>query len=503
MPELRGTVRAPEFPREMEWLNTAGPLRMADLRGKVVLLDFWTYCCINCMQVIPDLKRLEAKYPRELVVIGVHSAKFTTEREAENIRQAILRYKVAHPVVNDDQMRIWREYGVRAWPTQALIDPAGKVVAFRSGEGVFDAFDGPIAALIGAFGAAGRLDRTPLRLRPERQEDSPLSFPGKVLADEAGGRLFVADSGHHRIVVASLADGAVLEIIGSGRAGLADGTFSEAAFRNPQGMALVGPKLYVADTDNHAIRLADLKERTVTTVARAAPQAPPFDATAPGAARGFRSPWALVAHGGGLYIAMAGSHQLWRMDLATGRATPYAGSGWEARVDGELAQAALAQPSGITTDGEKLYFADSEVSSIRSADLDPAGQVRTIVGGDLFDFGDVDGVGLAARLQHPLGVAYRDGALYVADTYNNKIKRVSLAHRSIRTFLGSGSPGKADGLKPTFDEPAGVSIAGKKLYIADTNNHIIRVADLATGRTATLTLKGLGAPTAAASRSDH
>ncbi|HEX2869201.1 MAG TPA: thioredoxin-like domain-containing protein [Ignavibacteriales bacterium] len=128
---------APEFPDGLDWLNVDHPIKLSDLRGKVVLLDFWTFCCINCMHIIPDLKKLEAKYPGELAVIGVHSAKFLSEQETGNIRQAILRYDIEHPVVNDKDFKIWTSYGANAWPTVVLIDPRGDVVGHHSGEGVY------------------------------------------------------------------------------------------------------------------------------------------------------------------------------------------------------------------------------------------------------------------------------------------------------------------------------------------------------------------------------
>jgi len=488
-----GSVTAPDFPEGLEWLNTNRPLSLAGLRGKVVLLDFWTYCCINCMHVIPDLKRLEKKYASELAVIGVHSAKFTTERETENIRQAILRYEIEHPVVNDRDMLIWREYGVNSWPTLVLIDPAGKVAGSISGEDVYEPLDTSIARAIETFDARGKLDRRPLNARLERDSthESLLSFPGKVLADEPGQRLFIADSNHNRIVVISLADSSVQDVIGSGEIGMADGTFEQGTFHHPQGMALDGNALYIADTENHAIRRADLEKRTVATIAGTGKQNRGFTGGGPGKRPALNSPWDLILHKGSLYIAMAGPHQLWKMDLKTGEVGPYAGSGREARIDGPLASAALAQPSGITTDGKELYFADSEVSSIRSADLDPKGRVETLAGGDLFDFGDHDGKGLEARFQHPLGVVYRDGALYVADTYNNKVKRISLDERVSQTFLGTGEAGLKDGEHAAFYEPGGLALANGRLFIADTNNHVIRVADLKTRRVETLQITGV------------
>ena len=495
MPEYEGKVNAPEFPEGLEWLNTDRPLSIRQLRGKVVLLDFWTYCCINCMHIIPDLKKLEHKYPNELVVIGVHSAKFTAERGTDNIRQAILRYEIEHPVVNDHEMQIWQEYTARSWPAIFLIDPAGKVVAYMSGEGVYEQMDGIIAKVIGTFDAKKMIDRRPLNLKLERQRTpaSVLAFPGKVLADEKSKQLFIADSNHNRIVVAGLEDSTVKEVIGSGEIGLTDGGFDEAAFNHPQGMALDGNTLYVADTENHAIRAVDLVKRTVRTIAGTGEQSrKPVTFGGQGKQVALNSPWDLTVQNGILYIAMAGPHQLWQMNPKTGGIAPFAGGGREARVDGLLAEASLAQPSGITSDGKKLYFADSEVSSIRSADLDPNGRVETIVGEDLFEYGDRDGKGSQVRLQHPLGVVYHDGVLYVADTYNNKIKRVSPKDRTSRTFVGTGDNGTRDGDRATLDEPGGVSVAFGKLYIADTNNHLIRVADLKTGKVEALQLKGLG-----------
>jgi thiol-disulfide isomerase/thioredoxin/DNA-binding beta-propeller fold protein YncE len=495
MPVEPGTVNAPEFPRHLDWLNTDRPIALKELRGKVVLLDFWTYCCINCMHVLPDLKRLEHKYRDELVVIGVHSAKFHAERDSDNIRQAILRNEIEHPVINDNQMQIWQEYATRAWPTLVLIDPKGKVIGSHSGEGIFEMFDKVIAQIIEHYDAEGALDRRPLPflLERERQADSLLSFPGKVLADAAGGRLFIADSNHNRVVVASLADGAVLEIIGAGSAGLRDGRFEQAELHHPQGMALHGRFLYIADTENHAIRRADLDARRLETLAGTGQQSYDPDST-PGPARDrpLNSPWDLTLVHGVLFIAMAGPHQIWGLDLEGGILAGHAGSGHEGHVDGPLLAAALAQPSGLATDGQVLFIADSEISAIRTADLDPrGGHVRSIVGQGLFDFGDVDGSGDDVRLQHPLGIAYTDGTLFVADTYNNKIKSIGTETRSSVTFAGTGEAGLVDGdaEDARFDEPGGLSYAAGMLYVADTNNHAIRVIDLRTQQVSTFPLQ--------------
>jgi DNA-binding beta-propeller fold protein YncE len=492
-PSLAGTVPAPEFPAGLDWLNIDRPLTMEQLRGKIVVLDFWTYGCINCMHIIPDLKRLEAEHPDELVVIGVHSAKFENEAVTDNIRQVILRYGLEHPVVNDRDFAVWNAWGTRAWPTLALVDPAGNVVGTHAGEGVYEVLKPAITTLAAEF----EVDRTPLtvRLEGEGLPESLLSYPGKVLADAEGGRLFVADSNHHRVVIADLATGEILDLVGSGERGFRDGGYREAAFDQPQGMALGedGATLYVADQVNHAVRSVDLSSRTVTTLVGTGDQAsryPPPGGAIPGVE--LASPWDLVLAGDWLYVAMAGSHQIWGVELASGVAGPVAGSGREGVANGDVAAAELAQPSGVAVDGAgRVHFADSESSSMRF--FDPATrEVRHLAGTtqNLFDFGAADGVGDAARFQHPLGVTYRDGLLYVADTYNHRIRTVDPDSGEVATLAGDG-PGWRDGVEPLFFEPGGIDAAGGMLYVADTNNHAVRVLDPATGEASTLVLYGI------------
>lgn len=485
-----GRVPAPEFPAGLDWLNSDRPLTLADLRGKVVLLDFWTYGCINCMHIIPELKRLEEKYADELVVIGVHSAKFENEGETDNIRRIILRYELEHPVINDKDFEVWNQYGARAWPTLVLIDPDGKVLGFHSGEGIYEPFDHIIGLMIAEFDAQGKIDRTPLdlRLEQEGQADSPLRFPGKILADAAHSRLFIADSNHNRLVITDL-EGNVLEVIGDGRPRLEDGDYETASFFRPQGLTLADENtLYVADTENHAIRKVDLAARQVETVAGVGRQIYMEVPTAQAKTYGLNSPWDVLYHDGFVYIAMAGQHQVWAYDVAAGTILLHAGSGREELRDGGLTQGGLNQPSGLATDGTVLYIADSEASAIRTADLDPDGELKTIVGTGLFDFGDVDGVGNEVRLQHPLGVVYHEGLLYVADTYNSKIKIVNPETQESTTFLGGDEAGWRDGQDPLFDEPGGLSLGDGRLYVADTNNHAIRVVDLENEEVTTLVL---------------
>ncbi|MFN2579288.1 MAG: thioredoxin-like domain-containing protein [Pyrinomonadaceae bacterium] len=488
-------IRAPELTGGRGWLNTDKPLSLAALKGKVVLLDFWTYGCINCMHIIPDLKKLEKKYPNELVVIGVHSAKFENEKDTENIRRIVLRYEIEHPIVNDADFKIWNAYAVNAWPTRYLIDPAGYVIGKLSGEGAYETLDKVIGNTIADFRKRGELNEAPLKLVLEKAKvgDLPLAFPGKILADEKTGRLFIADSDHNRIVIAKL-DGTLLDVIGAGPHGMGSGSFETARFYRPQGMAFDGDMLYVADTENHLIRQIDLKARTVETIAGTGLQSHEYGQSGPAQKIALNSPWDLQLIGRTLYIAMAGPHQIWKLDLDKQEISTFAGSGREARLDGALNESAFAQPSALATDGETLYVSDAEANIIRAISLGTNSRVRTLVGGDLFDFGDVDASGNDVRLQHPLGLARWNDKLLVADTYNHKIKLLDPSSRSVKTFAGVGKPGQADGPKPSFYEPGGLAIAKEKLYVADTNNHAIRVIDLKTKETRTLEIKGLQPP---------
>jgi thiol-disulfide isomerase/thioredoxin len=488
-----GSADAPAFPEGLDWINTDSALTLEDLRGKVVLLDFWTYGCVNCIHVIPDLQRLEAEFADELVVIGVHSAKFTNEGNTENIKNVVQRYGLEHAVINDKDFEVWNLWGAQAWPTTALIDPAGRVVGIRAGEGVYDAVQPVIAGLVAEFDAAGSLDRTPisLSLEADTAPNRPLSYPGKVLAVD--DLLWIADTGHNRILEVDVTTGDVLAAYGSGIPGSSDGTGTEATFNAPQGLALAESVLYVADTNNHLIRAIDLGNGRVTTVAGTGEQGWP-PASGPANTVALSTPWDVLFSNGLLYIANAGTHQIWTLDIETEILGPLIGSAREGTINGAFERAELAQPSGLALDGDgRLFFADSESSSVRMGDLGTRTTSLT-VGGDanLFEFGDEDGVGNRARLQHPLGLAVSGNTLYVADTYNSKIKRIDTELNSITSWLGDEA-GWEDGSSPLFDEPGGLSLDGNVLYVADTNNHAIRMININTSQTTTLVLGGVEA----------
>ncbi|MBS3054658.1 MAG: redoxin domain-containing protein [Candidatus Aenigmarchaeota archaeon] len=463
---------AAEFPAASEWLNIDRPLSMKALEGHIVVLDFWTYCCINCIHMLPDIKMLEEDYAgRPVVFIGVHSAKFENENDVNNIRSAVQRYEIAHPVVVDRDHRIWNAYKVTAWPTIVIIGPDGKIAYKRSGEGQLQDIDAMITALLKRKDVVG--EKIPIAIAPKVTK-GVLSFPGKI--DYRDGVLAIADSNHHRILVAELAGATakVIHEIGSTTEGMMDGSFANAMFSRPQGVAIGKDCIYVADTENHAIRLIDLKTKAVETVAGTGEQSKGEPRKGK-----LNSPWDVLFRDGKLYIAMAGSHQIWEMDAGTRRLAAYAGTSAENIIDGPRHSAFLAQPSGLATDGEFLYFVDSEVSALRRVRFS-SGAVETLIGKGLFVFGHADGTFGNALLQHPLGVDYANAKVYVADTYNHAIREVDLKNRTVSTLIGrkpsnvctvAGS--ECDSL-PLY-EPNDVVALGDALLIADTNNHLIRL----------------------------
>jgi len=460
---------------------------------------------------------LEQHYADRLVVIGVHSAKFPEEQATEAVRQAVRRHGIRHPVVNDRDFLVWQHYACRAWPTLMFVDPRGKVIGRHEGEFEAGQLARVIDQMLAEFDAKGWLVRGEVDFgaagaAAQAAPEGALAFPGKVMVDERGrGHVFVADSNHHRIVVMGLAvqDGAVHHIVGGRLPGRRDGAPEEARFNWPQGMA-IDPRtavVYVADTENHCIRRISPDGGQVTTIAGIGTQARTFGRGGPALETPLSSPWdvallpdpsagAATLEGshedprddrGILFVAMAGTHQIWALDLAAGRVAPHAGSGREALEDGSREAACFAQPSGLSLDlaNRRLFVADSETSALREIDLD-SGQVTTLLGAGLFEFGDVDGEKDVARLQHPLGVCYwaedpNGPSVLIADTYNHRIKRYDLRHKRVAAFAGHGAPaGDDDGpvTQARFSEPGGLWVARRQLFVADTNNHCVRVVDL-------------------------
>lgn len=492
-PPLGGPL--PELTGGGDWINTKKPITLKMLRGKFVLIDFWTLCCINCMQTLPDIEKLEAKYAKQLVVIGIHSPKFENERSINSVRQAVMRYEVTHPVLNDPDRNLWKAFAVQGWPTLILIDPQGNVVhrIVLERPKIYDLFDQLIRDGVRIHRAKKTLneDLLPFQLAQAEAKTGPLYFPGKILVDERGSRIFIADSTHHRVVVTDMS-GKHLETIGRGTPGKSEGSFARAQFDDPQGLALRDNVLFIADRKNHVVRAANLKTKTVKTVAGVGRRIYEALVNGPALRTGLNSPWALTLCDKKLFIANAGTNQIRVLDLARENLQTFAGTSNEDIVDGPRFQCFLAQPSGITSNGTDLFWADSETSSIRTTPVDGKGPVRTIIGKGLFIYGDQDGGPNQARLQHPLDVVHVDGKLYVADTYNSKIKEIELGLNTCTTL--PLKPEDATETGPLFDNPGGLAYAAGKLYVADTNAHRIRIVDLKTNKVSTLALKGVEPP---------
>lgn len=482
---MAGSVnyKAVDFPKDFAWLNTDKPLSLADLKGQVVVLDFWTYCCINCMHTLPTLEWIESKYRGQpVVVIGVHSAKFQNEQQSENVQEAVGRYEISHPVIVDQEMKIWRSYNVTAWPTIVIIDPKGNVVYQQAGEGQRDELDDVIGVILEQHKKMGTLAPPIAFGTSSKVSPRVLSYPGKLALSPDGKMIAVSDSNHHRIIIADIGSGKIAHRIGGLERGLQDGDFNQSRFFRPQGLAWVGGRIYVADTENHALREIDLAAKTVRTLAGDGRQGQWVSGAQDARSTRLSSPWDLAHQEGFLFVAMAGLHQIWAYHIESGKIGAFAGSGYENIVDGSLAEAQFAQPSGLSAYAGFLVVADSEVSAVRLIDLTRK-SVHTIVGEGLFEFGLRDGPVAEARLQHPLGVHCAGNKIYVADTYNHAIRLVDLDAQQVSTLVGKAEKAMCRLDDPSCDtlglyEPSDVKQKGNVLYIADTDNHLVRTFDL-------------------------
>ncbi|WP_405796365.1 NHL domain-containing thioredoxin family protein [Streptomyces longwoodensis] len=458
----RVRVRAPELVGKGGWLNTGGrPYTLADLRGRVVVLDFWTFCCINCLHVLDELRGLEERHRDTLVVVGVHSPKFVHEAEHGAVVDAVERYGVAHPVLDDPELATWKQYAVRAWPTLVVIDPEGYVVAQHAGEGHVHAIERLVTELEAEHGAKGTLRRGDGPYVAPEPEPTALRFPGRALV-LPGGTFLVSDTTRHQLVELAEDGETVLRRIGSGERGFADGGPGEASFNEPQGLALLDDAgVVVADTVNHALRRLDLGSGAVTTLAGTGRQWWQGSPTSgPARETDLSSPWDVAVFDGRVWIAMAGVHQLWAYDPADETVRVAAGTANEGLVDGPVAEAWFAQPSGlaVSADGERLWVADSETSALRW--VDRAGLVHTAVGTGLFDFGHRDGPAGQALFQHPLGVTVLpDGSVAVSDTYNHALRRYDPATGGVST------------LATDLREPSDAVLVGDDLVVVESARH--------------------------------
>ena len=465
---MSATTPSPRLPRVRAselvgrgWLNTGGAdVTLADLRGKIVVLDFWTFCCVNCLHVLDELRELEEAHRDEVVIVGVHSPKFVHEADPVALAAAVDRYEVRHPVLDDPDLVTWSAYTARAWPTLVVIDPEGYVVAHMAGEGHASTLEILVRELVEEHTAKGTLHRGSGPYVPAEPTPGTLRFPAAVIA-LGSGNLLVADAGHHSLAELAADGETLVRRIGSGERGLADGGPDAAAFSEPNGLCLVpeglreqvGYDVLVADTVNHALRGVRLADGHVTTVAgtgeqlmvggaeNVVPESAAPDAT-PALRHRLTSPWDVVwsERLGAFLVAMAGNHSLWTFDPVAGTVEQVAGTQNEGLLDGPLAQAWFAQPSGLSVapDGS-VWLADAETSALRRVDVadDRSATITSLVGQGLFDFGHRDGPAGQALLQHPLGVAaLPDGSVLVTDTYNGALRRYDPATDEVTTLVG-------------------------------------------------------------------
>lgn len=433
-------VRAPELVGRGGWIGTDGPLFLAEQRGRFVLLDFWTFCCVNCLHVLEELRPLEEEFADVLTVIGVHSPKFVHETDHEALEAAVQRYAVHHPVLDDPDLTTWKQYAVRAWPTLVLVDPEGYVVHVSSGEGHVDGISRLLTELVVEHEAKGTLRRGEGPYVPPPPQPGELSFPGKALR-LSDGRLLVSDSAHDSVV---LLDGETV-------------TRRYPGFLQPQGLCqTVEGGVLVADTGHHQLRTLDLESGEVVTVAGTGKVWRPGDRTeGPAREVNLSTPWDLALWDGEVVVAMAGTHQLHSFDGTTIRVL--AGTTGEGLRDGAAPAAYLAQPSGLAAGVDRLWFADAETSALRWF---RQGEIGTAVGTGLFDFGHRDGPASQALLQHPLGVtALPDGSVAICDTYNSAVRRYDPGTGAVTTLMTG------------LAEPSDALVDGDHLLVVESAGH--------------------------------
>lgn len=456
-------LRAPEL-RGRRWLNTGGEeLSLVGLRGRIVVLDFWTFCCVNCLHVLDELRPLEQEFADSLVIIGVHSPKFEHEGRPEAVEAAVERYAVHHPVLDDPDLVTWDAYTARAWPTLVVIDPESYIVGQMSGEGHGPGIASLVRELISEHSARGTLRQGDSPYVPPSSDSTQFRFPGKAVSLGDGG-FVVSDTAHHQIVLLE-------SDLRTERARFG----GPEVFEEPQGVCVLpsdaaerlGYDLLVADTVNHRIASIRLSDGRIRTEAGTGEQLRERSGGGAAHKQPLSSPWDIVWWLDRAVIAMAGTHQLWALHLATepenNTVAVLAGTSAEGLRDGAADEAWLAQPSGlaVSASGDRVWIADSETSALRSIVVDDNGfRLETHIGQGLFDFGFVDGVRSQARMQHPLGVAEAaDGTVLVADTYNGAIRRFDPVTQVLSTALTG------------LSEPSDVLLLDDGLIVVESSAH--------------------------------
>ncbi len=476
-------LKAPALNGEAEWLNTE-KIDLINLKHRVVILDFWSYCCINCIHMLPVLEKIENKYQnKKVVIIGIHSPKFKTEKNNENVLEAIKRYRVKHPVVLDKDMKIWKSYGAGGWPTFVIIDPNGKISAKFSGEIPYKNFEKGLDAIIKKY-PESKFAKTKFLPKFKRFENkSFLNYPGKIDINKKTQDIIISDSGNNRVIILDK-NGKILHNIESNNKTFKTNTKNKVSFNMPQGVCWINEKeAMIADTGNNVIKKINLESNVVSLEAGTGELGRRFKVNEEHIATKAKlsSPWDIAIYENELLITMSGSHQILKYDMES-TVSHFSGTGKEDLEDGTLTNSYFAQPSGISVFKDKIYTADSESSSIRSISI-KNNFVSTVVGSGLFVFGDKTGKVQETLLQHPVGVCAVNNGVYVADTFNNSIKYIDFKKDKSYQIISQNEKSVCNINDPECDtlglfEPNDVKINGNYLYICDTNNHLIRMFDI-------------------------
>ncbi len=467
--------------KEVKWLNVSRPLEKSDLKDRVILLDFWTYACVSCIENIPEIKKLEKEFGNKLAVIGVHSGKFENEKDLSSIKKAILRYDITHPVLQDAEMKVWHSFKVKAWPTLILINPHGNIVKTYSAEDDFETIHRDVKKQVAKFKYEIKREALPITLEKYDLVSNVLSFPTKLeyaaefsYKSAKAPALLIANTGKNNIIASNMLGGIITKI-GSGKEGFEDGSFDVASFRFPQGLLYSDNKLYVADSGNHALRVIDFMQGSVSTLIGSGKkgkaievgrvlEAKDVELSSPSDIEFFPDRKHIV-------IANAGSNQILSFDIDNNSISVLAGNGSKGNEDGEDANNSLAQTSDMSSYNGKLYFIDSDSSSLRV--LDEKGAVKTLIGQGLAKFGHANGQAKAALMQHPLGLMVDDTGAYISDSFNHAIRKYDFASGQIRDLAGFNGRGESLGSKTQFNEPDGIISVIDRFYIADSNNNRI------------------------------
>lgn len=468
-----------------KWLNSSRQIESSDLKNRVILLDFWTYACVNCLHMVPEIKKLETEFGNRLTVIGVHSGKFNNEKNDESIKKAIIKNDISHLVVNDSEFKIWNGFKVSSWPSFVLIDAKGHVVKKYDGEISAENLRKDIKKLIKKYKYRLNSERLPIILEKNRVADYILKFPGEIIAVQNFSykninkinALIISNTGKNKILVTNL-NGNILLEIGSGEIGFDDGDLDSSSFNSPRGLLFKDNILYVADTSNHAIRKINFTDGKVSTLIGSGKRGEVVKLSDRIDEISLSSPFdlAFFPDKNNIVISNSGTHQLLKYNIPSNTIIPFAGNGSKGLVNGHYPDNSLAQPSGLSSYGSQLYFVDAESSSLRS--ISKNGLVKTLIGHGLSEFGHRGGKKDKALMQHPVGVIAFDKEIYISDTHNHAIRRYNIKTGELSTYSGGErGDGVSSGKRTEYDEPEAITYFADRFYIVDTNNN--RVMELA------------------------